>query len=409
MADPLSRRRLLSRSIELAVASSLAACERHSTSSAPAATASVTASPATSVDAPASSSPSPPAASAKAGLALFRAFPSLEARLPRTELGTFPTPVERATHLGARLDARHLIVKRDDASSALYGGGKVRKLELFFGDALEKKRRAVITFGGAGSNQAVATAIFGARLGLDVTVCLAPQPRGTTVRTNLLALAASGATIRDYASVSSAEEAVARLHDDATYVIPMGGTSPLGNLAFVSAGLELAEQIAHGGLPRPRRIYAALGSGGSALGLSLGLAVAGVDSQVVGVRASNPGTVTEATLSRMLEETCRFARGLGVELPAKLDRSRLRIEGGFVGRGYGHPTARGLSLIDLAHETEGWELEPVYTAKALAAAADDPDHDEPILFWSSASRPPRVTDANVNRIPRALRPLLDAG
>ncbi len=339
------------------------------------------------------------------GLALFRAFPKLEATIARTPLGSFPTPVEHAARLGQRIGVSALYVKRDEDTSPLYGGGKVRKLELFFGDAIARGKRSVVTFGGAGSNQAVATAVLGKSLGLDVTVCLAPQPPGETVRRNLLAVAGTGATIRPFASVSSAERAVQDHHDEGTYVIPMGGTSPLGNLSFVSAGLELAEQIASKLLPKPDAIYVALGSGGSVLGVAIGLALSGIDSEVIGVRASNPTTVTEATLARMLGETALFARSLGLVLPDRLEKLRLRIDGREVGRGYGYATSAGESARAMARETEGYELEPVYGAKAFAALVRDAPGDQPILFWSSASRPPEVDPLAIDHVPRELRGL----
>ncbi len=356
-----------------------------------------------------SAASTPPPAVPPAGIALFRAFPKLERAVPRAALGAFPTPILRAEGLATRVGASDLWVKRDDETSPVYGGGKVRKLELFFGEALAKGHRSVVTFGGAGSNQAVATALLGRSLGLDVTVCLAPQPAGETVRANLRILCQSGATVRAFDSVSTAERAIAA-HPDGAYVIPMGGTSALGNLGFVSAGLELAEQIAASALPAPTRIYAALGSGGSALGLAIGLCVAGIRSEVVAVRASNPTTVTRATLSRMLEETASFAATLGAELPKTIDALAIRIEGRFVGRGYGYATREGAAARALARATEPFPIEPVYTAKALAALVADAKKDGPVLFWASAgaSPIPDADEAPLDRLPAALRRLASA-
>jgi D-cysteine desulfhydrase len=352
-----------------------------------------------STTAAASSAPEPPR------YPLFERAPVLERALPRSTLASLPTPVTLVEELGAALGVPALWVKRDDRTSHVYGGGKARKLELFFGDALAGGARRVVTFGGAGSNQALATARLGETLGIEVEVCLAPQPPSETVRRNLLALSATRAAVRFFPSVHEAERAVATDRDGA-YVIPMGGTSPLGNLSFVSAGLELAGQIERGECPRPARVVVALGSGGSALGIAVGLALAGIESDVVGVRASNPATVTDATLAELHARTVAFARASGLDLPA-LSRLRLRIEGRFLGRGYGFATEAGEAAGAKARELAGLELEPVYTEKALAACAAEPTR-ETVLFWASAAAPPSIDGARPERLPAPLARLARA-
>ena len=71
---------------------------------------------------------------------LFHAFPRLERRLPQIPIGCFPTPVERLRGLGAWFHREDLFIKRDDISSVLYGGNKVRKLEFLLA---ERKREAL--------------------------------------------------------------------------------------------------------------------------------------------------------------------------------------------------------------------------------------------------------------------------
>src|SRR6185295_10552511 len=46
---------------------------------------------------------------------------------------------------------------------------------------------------------------------------------------------------------------------------------------------ELGAQIRAGELPSPDRVYVALGSGGTVAGLSVGLALAGVQTEIVAV------------------------------------------------------------------------------------------------------------------------------
>jgi D-cysteine desulfhydrase len=349
--------------------------------------------------------PPPPLTPPSPTFALFDAFPALAAAVPRVVLARFPSAVAPATRL---VGGATVHVKRDDdftlaaaydasdpacRGAGLFGGGKLRKLELFFGDARARGARTVVTFGGVGSNQALATALFGRALGFGVRLYLAPQPPSSLTADNLGADAATDAEMRLFPSVVEAQAAAARdlARDAALYAIAPGGTTPLGTLGFVSAGLEIAEDVRAGRLPAPRRIYVALGLGGTAVGLGLGCAAAGLRTEVVAVRASNPATVSASTLRALHDETVAFARARDASFPAvAFHDANVRIDGRFVGRGYGFPTAAGDDAVARAKTTESWALDPVYTGKAVAALLADAASNagEPVLFWNTASSRP---------------------
>ncbi len=350
-----------------------------------------------------STSTSPIGEGARATYALFDAYPSLPSGLPRSELGRFPSPIEPAKKL---LEDGRLWIKRDDdftrsASwqpafelARAYGGGKVRKLELYFGEARAQGKRRIITFGGVGSNQALATALLGHALGFSVGLYLAPQPQSLLTTKNLAADAAALAELRLFESVWQGEAEAAREAKASgdVYVIPPGGTTPLGTLGFVSAGLELAADVRAGKMPAPKRVYVALGLGGTAAGLGIGCAAGGLTTEIVGVRASNPATVTEGRLRAIHDETIAFLRARDASFPAvTFADAHVRIDGRFVGAGYGVPTAAGNDAVARAQEAEGWELEPVYTGKAMAALLADAaaaKETGAVLFWHTASSRP---------------------
>ncbi len=95
--------------------------------------------------------------------ALFKWFPELKDRIPWVSLGMQPTAIQQLKGFGHQ----NIWIKRDDRSSPLYGGNKIRKLEFTLGQALQQKKKRVITFGGIGTNHGLATAIFCKELGLD--------------------------------------------------------------------------------------------------------------------------------------------------------------------------------------------------------------------------------------------------
>ena len=155
----------------------------------------------------------------------------------------------------------------------------------------------------------------------------------------------------------------------------------------------------------PSRVYIALGSGGSAAGIAIGCAIEGLETEIVAVRASNPTTVTDAKLHAIVAETIAFARERDPSFPDVASRVRLRIDGRFVGPGYGSPTPAGEASIVRARDAAGWELEPVYTGKALAALLADAKEAlrGPVLFWNTQSSRP-LAEASV---PEAFRAFVD--
>ena len=117
---------------------------------------------------------------------LFERYPLLRDKLPHVLLGEFPTPVQKLERLGVDLGVNHLYIKRDDLSGKVYGGNKPRKLEFLLGNALRSNVKEVMAFGGAGSNHALATAIYAQQVGLKSISMLMPQPNAQYVRRNLL-------------------------------------------------------------------------------------------------------------------------------------------------------------------------------------------------------------------------------
>lgn len=105
---------------------------------------------------------------------LFREYPELEKKLAWIALGSFPTPVQQLQHLGYE----NLWIKRDDLSSPIYGGNKIRKLEFIPGHVNKKRKTAkVITFGGIGTNHGLATAIFCDKLNIPCKLLLLSSVR----------------------------------------------------------------------------------------------------------------------------------------------------------------------------------------------------------------------------------------
>jgi D-cysteine desulfhydrase len=319
--------------------------------------------------------------------ALFRRFPALRARVPRAPVLAGPTPVEP---LG--VGAGGLWVKRDERSCALYGGNKPRKLEFILGAAAERRARRLVTTGGLGTNHGLATTILGRAAGLETTLVLVHQPVTDAVIRSLLLHAAYGARLVYGGNVPGAALQVARVlagsaaRGERPYLVAAGGSSWRGTLGFVSAGLELAEQIHAGALPEPAEIYVAVGTGGTAAGLLAGLRLAGVASHVVGVLVTDILPPSAASLRRDARRTLARLRRLDPAVPeVSLAASDPELVGDQLGDGYGAVTEAARQAVARAREAD-LRLETTYTGKCLAAllareaAGALPG---PALFWNT--------------------------
>jgi D-cysteine desulfhydrase len=159
----------------------------------------------------------------------------------------------------------------------------------------------------------------------------------------------------------------------------------VGSLGYVDAARELVSQIREGVLPEPDVIVVAVGSGGTAAGLAVGLEEAGLRTRVVGVAISHPARVLAVMAHRLTRE---LAKSVGVH-PTR-SAARLDIDRRWVGRGYGYFTRDAQDAIAEATNL-GIELDPTYTAKAFACAlarARAKDTSERVLFWHTLSTHP---------------------
>ena len=329
-------------------------------------------------------------------LAIERRYPALRGRLPRVRLTQLPTRVHRLDRLAAHLHVEQLWVKRDDESAALYGGNKPRKLEFLLGDALADGKRSVLTFGGIGTHHGLATAICARAVGLRTILALLKQPVTEHVRRCLLLDYAAGAEMHYAATVPLVTARALRicarelLRGELPYIIPTGGTSPLGTLGYVNAAFELQEQISKGELPEPDSIFVPMGSGGTVAGLVLGAKLSGLRSRVAGVLVTDILPPSTDKLARLATRSLGLLRQCATDVPAVTVAAQdFTVIRGYVGPGYGAPTDAGCQARDLMQRLEGIHLETTYTAKCLAAMIDAARVPErrsgTVLFWNTFS------------------------
>lgn len=300
-------------------------------------------------------------------------FPVLGEKLPRMHLATLPTPVQEL-EIDPGSGRRSLSIKYDNLTGSTYGGNKVRKLEYIFPCALAKGCKRIATFGAAGSNHALATALYARQAGFECTAFLSHQAKTGLVAATLNMHLRNHTDLVRYGGAYKSRVNTLRenLWGKGAWVIPMGGSSWRGTVGFIAAGLELASQIENKEIPLPDRLYVGSGTMGTAVGLALGLAIAELKTEVHAVRVSDTSIANEKAMGSLLHKTAAMLWRLDSSVPADLAaRANLRMRHGFFGPGYAQSTAATDEAIEFAKSQLDVTLEPTYTGKTMAALLDD--------------------------------------
>jgi L-cysteate sulfo-lyase len=174
-----------------------------------------------------------------------------------------------------------------------------------------------------------------------------------------------GATIRtvpggtDMAAELEKTAAQVRARGGKPYVIPGGGSNPVGALGYVDCAREIVVQADEMDL-EVHRIVTATGSAGTHAGLVAGLAVMGADIPVLGIGVRAPKDRQEANVFKLAEETAAL---LGQ--PGRVTRERVVADCDYVGEGYGLIDQGVIDALTLAARLDGIVLDPVYSGKAM--------------------------------------------
>ena len=345
-------------------------------------------------------------------LPLFEHYPGLAASLAHLELGVFPTPVHPLEKLSGHLGRTELYIKRDDLSGTLYGGNKIRKLEFLLADARKQGYRRVLTSGAAGSNHALATALYSRQCGIDCTLMLFTQPQDPAIAGQLLADYSTGAAMfHDAAYPEHLRHLEVQMAHHAAeegklpYHIPAGGSSAVGAVGFVNAAFELADQIRQGLLPQPAAVFVTLGTMGTAAGLLLGLAAAGLTTTLVTVRVVPEAVAGRSKLEALFNQVNTLLSDADPSFPrVDFNAAAFEIKDDYFGTGYGVPTVPCREAINIFGAADAIALDPVYTGKTAAAFLDavriGQFGSRPLLFWHTKSaRPAPQTTVDYHSLP----------
>ncbi len=338
-----------------------------------------------------------------------------------------------------------LYIKRDDMTGGCEtGGNKIRKLEFLLADAMAKGYQKVVTIGGEQSNHCRATASACRMVGLEPHLILR-TPRANQIQQaatnesedgigytgNILFDRLVGSSIYtctpgEYGRIGS-KELVRRLcahlqerSGEKVYPIPVGGSNGMGTWGYIQGVEEVLTQWnSIEANPSLDHVLFACGSGGTAAGIAIGMALAFETSQRLPAPKVHAMGVCDDP-NYFYNHIAGIADEMGLKVPDGSStedyiRHHMIAHQG-KGLGYAASTPEELDFISALAVETGVVLDPVYSGKAFYHFfTNELQNDEAekyrgtnILFWHTGGALGLFDKANdlmstMNRISSAIR------
>ena len=296
------------------------------------------------------------------------------AKFPRRRYTQGWTPLEKLSRLSGELAGPAIYMKRDDLLGLAGGGNKTRKLEFLVAEALDQGADTLITCGAVQSNHCRLTLAAAVKEGLKCRLVLEervpgsykPESGGNNFLFQLMGVekitVAPGGSDMTAAMLAVADEVTAEGRK--AYIIPGGGSNPVGATGYVACAEEILSQTFEMGV-HIDCIICASGSAGTHAGLVTGFYGNNSNIEVIGINVSRPKDEQEELVYDLTQRT---ARRVGVH--SVIPREAVVCFDEYVGPGYSLPTPEMAEAVRMLARLEGVLIDPVYTGKAMAGLID---------------------------------------
>jgi len=296
------------------------------------------------------------------------------AQFPRRRYTPGETPLEKAPRLTEALGGPDIYVKRDDLLGLAAGGNKTRKLEFLVADALAQGADTLITCGAVQSNHCRLTLAAAVRERLACRLVLEervpgtydPEASGNNFLFNLMGVERVTVVPRGSDMMKAMDKVADEVKAEGrqAYVIPGGGSNPIGATGYVACAQEIMAQTFEQGI-NIDYVVCASGSAGTHAGLLTGFYGCNMNVPVLGINVSREKQDQEELVYDLVKRTAQHV-GLNLEIP----REAVTCFDEYVGPGYSLPTPEMAEAVRLVARTEGILLDPVYTGKTMAGLID---------------------------------------
>ncbi|AGA67753.1 pyridoxal phosphate-dependent enzyme, D-cysteine desulfhydrase family [Desulfitobacterium dichloroeliminans LMG P-21439] len=292
------------------------------------------------------------------------------AQFPRRRYTEGKTPLQFLPNFTEALGGPNTYIKRDDLLGLTSGGNKTRKLEFLMADALDQGADTIITCGAVQSNHCRLTLAAAVKEGLKCRLVLEERVKDSyhaeASGNNFLFQLLGVEKISVVAGSSNMMEAMQRVAEDVAtegrkaYIVPGGGSNPIGTTGYVACAQEIMEQTFDLGLSIDH-IVSASGSAGTHSGLLVGLLGNNMNIPLTGISVNRKAEAQEQLVFNLANQTAER-----VGFKGGVPREAVKVFDEYVGPGYSLPTETMVEAVQLLARTEGILLDPVYTGKAMA-------------------------------------------
>lgn len=295
-------------------------------------------------------------------------------QFPRRRYTEGQTPIEFVPNFTKALGGPEVYIKRDDLLGLTAGGNKTRKLEFLVADALAQGCDTLITCGAIQSNHCRLTLAAAVKEGMKCRLVLEERVAGTYDKH------ASGNNflyhllgVEDYKVVPAQTDMMAAMTEVAeevakegrkAYIIPGGGSNPIGATGYVSCAQELESQLFEKNL-NIDKVVVSSGSTGTHAGLVTGFAGCNMNIPIFGINVSRDNDIQEKNVFDLVERTAEW-----VGIKSGIDSSYIKCFDEYWRPHYSLPNKKMIEAVNMLAKTEGILTDPIYTGKALAGLID---------------------------------------
>lgn len=317
-------------------------------------------------------------------------------KFPRRRYTDGETAIEFLPAFTRALGGPKVFIKRDDLLGLTAGGNKTRKLEFLVADALAQGADTLITCGAIQSNHCRLTLAAAVKEGLKCQLVLEervagsyhPEASGNNFLFHLLGVEKT----RVVPGGADLESAMRSMADDLAdegrsgYIIPGGGSNPIGATGYVSCAQEIQGQLFKTGLDIDRLVVAS-GSTGTHAGLITGFHGCNMNIPIVGIGVSRDPGEQDPMVYSLVQQTAERV-GVKQDIPPEA----VVTFGDYWRPKYSVPNRKMVEAVTMLARTEGILLDPVYTGKTMAGLIDLSRKgyfrkDENILFVHTGGSP----------------------
>lgn len=237
-------------------------------------------------------------------------------------------------------------------------------------DAIAKGADTILTCGAVQSNHCRLTLSAAVKEGLKCQLILEervkdsynPEASGNNFLFNLLGVEAVRVVPGGSNMLGELEKLAEELRAQGRkpYIIPGGGSNPIGATGYVACAEEIMSQLFDKGINIDHFVVPS-GSAGTHAGIVAGMVGVNANIPITGISVNRNKKLQTEAVYKLAKET---AKHVGVKEEITEDMVQVRDE--FVGPGYSLPTGTMVEAVQLLARTEGILLDPVYTGKAFA-------------------------------------------